>query len=196
VGLVINSLDLAKLAAFLSTLMKMLEPAIRIALYNKRMATKKNTKKTDGTSNIAQNRRARHDYFLEDKFEAGIVLEGWEVKSMRDGRLQLNESYVVIDKREAWLHGAHISPLLSASSHIHPENIRRRKLLLNRVELNRLIAAVDRKSYTIVPVSMYWKKGRAKLEIALAKGKQQHDKRATSKDQDWAREKARVFRNK
>jgi len=159
------------------------------------MATKKNNKKTGVNSTIAQNRRARHDYFLEDKFEAGIVLEGWEVKSMRDGRLQLNESHISIDRGEAWLHGAHISPMLSASTHIHPENVRRRKLLLNRVELNRLIAAVDRKGYTIVPVAMYWKKGRAKLEIALAKGKQQHDKRAAAKDQDWAREKARVFRN-
>lgn len=166
-----------------------------IALYNVRMAVKKNKKKTHSNT-IAQNRRARHDYFLEDKFEAGIVLEGWEVKSMRDGRLQLNESYIVIHKGEAWLHGAHISPLLSASTHIHPENIRRRKLLLNRIELNRLIGAVDRKGYTIVPVAMYWKKGRAKLEIALAKGKQHHDKRAAAKDQDWAREKARIFRNK
>ncbi|PHS30784.1 MAG: SsrA-binding protein [Methylophaga sp.] len=159
------------------------------------MATKKNNKKTSN-NNISQNRRARHDYFLEDKFEAGLVLEGWEVKSMRDGRAQLNESYVVIDRSEAWLHGAHISPLLSASTHIHPENVRRRKLLLNRVELNRLIAAVDRKGYTIVPVSLYWKKGRAKLEIALAKGKQQHDKRASAKDADWAREKSRIFRSK
>ncbi|RKZ87233.1 MAG: SsrA-binding protein [Gammaproteobacteria bacterium] len=159
------------------------------------MAAKKNKKKTHNNT-IAQNRRARHDYFLEDKFEAGIVLEGWEVKSMRDGRLQLNESYIVIHKGEAWLHGAHISPLLSASTHIHPDNIRRRKLLLNRIELNRLIGAVDRKGYTIVPVAMYWKKGRAKLEIALAKGKQHHDKRAAAKDQDWAREKARIFRNK
>ncbi|RKZ99831.1 MAG: SsrA-binding protein [Gammaproteobacteria bacterium] len=159
------------------------------------MAAKKNKKKTHNNT-IAQNRRARHDYFLEDKFEAGIVLEGWEVKSMRDGRLQLNESYIVILKGEAWLNGAHISPLLSASTHIHPDNIRRRKLLLNRIELNRLIGAVDRKGYTIVPVAMYWKKGRAKLEIALAKGKQHHDKRAAAKDQDWAREKARIFRNK
>jgi len=173
----------------------MLKRKLRIALYNTHMATKKNNKKTGVNSTIAQNRRARHDYFLEDKFEAGIVLEGWEVKSMRDGRLQLNESYISIDRGEAWLHGAHISPMLSASTHIHPENVRRRKLLLNRVELNRLIAAVDRKGYTIVPVAMYWKKGRAKLEIALAKGKQQHDKRAAAKDQDWAREKARVFRN-
>jgi SsrA-binding protein len=159
------------------------------------MATKKSKKNTGG-NNIAQNRRARHDYFLEDKFEAGLVLEGWEVKSMRDGRAQLNESYIVIDKGEAWLHGAHISPLLSASTHIHPENVRRRKLLLNRIELNRLVGAVDRKGYTIVPVSLYWKKGRAKLEIALAKGKQQHDKRAAAKDADWKREKARVFRDR
>jgi len=167
-----------------------------MALYNTTMASKKNTKKKNGSSTIAQNRRARHDYFLEDKFEAGIVLEGWEVKSLRDGRLQLNESYIQIDKGEAWLHGAHISPMLSASTHIHPDNIRRRKLLLNRVELNRLIGAVDRKGFTIVPVAMYWKRGRAKLEIALAKGKQQHDKRASAKDADWAREKARVFRNR
>ncbi len=159
------------------------------------MATKKNKKNTSNSS-IAKNRRARHDYFLEDNFEAGIVLEGWEVKSLRDGRLQLNESYVDLDRGEAWLHGAHISPMLSASTHIHPDNIRRRKLLLNRVELNRLVAAVDRKGYTIVPVAMYWKKGRAKLEIALAKGKQHHDKRASAKDQDWAREKSRIFRNK
>ncbi|MDF1587915.1 MAG: SsrA-binding protein SmpB [Gammaproteobacteria bacterium] len=160
------------------------------------MVTKKNTKKTNGNSTIAQNRRARHDYFLEDKFEAGIVLEGWEVKSLRDGRLQLNESYIVIHQGEAWLHGAHISPLLSASTHVSPLNTRRRKLLLNRIELNKLIGAVDRKGYTIVPVAMYWKKGRAKLEIALAKGKQQHDKRQSSKDADWARDKARITRNK
>lgn len=158
------------------------------------MATKKN-KKTP-SNNIAQNRRARHDYFLEDKFEAGIVLEGWEVKSMRDGRLQLNESYIQMDRGEAWLHGAHISPMLSASTHVHPQNERRRKLLLNRVELNRLGAAVDRKGYTIVPVAMYWSKGRAKLEIALAKGKQHHDKRAAAKDADWAREKSRIFRDR
>lgn len=174
----------------------MLKPLSEIALYNRRMAVKKNKKKTNSGSTIAQNRRARHDYFLEDKFEAGIVLEGWEVKSLRDGRLQLNESYIVIHNGEAWLHGAHISPMLSASTHIHPDNIRRRKLLLHRLELNRLIGAVDRKGYTIVPVAMYWKKGKAKLEIALAKGKQHHDKRATEKDRDWAKEKARIFRNK
>lgn len=159
------------------------------------MATKKNKKKT-GNNTIAQNRRVRHDYFIEDSYEAGVALEGWEVKSLRDGRLQLNESYIDIDNGEAWLHGAHISPLLSASTHVHPVNVRRRKLLLNKVELNRLVAAVDRKGYTIVVLSMYWKKGWAKLEIAMAKGKQQHDKRESAKDQDWAREKARIFREK
>jgi len=160
------------------------------------MATKKNKKQKGSGSTIAQNRRARHDYFLEDTFEAGLVLEGWEVKSLRDGRGQLNESYIQIHQGEAWLHGAHISPMLSASTHIHPDDHRRRKLLLKRLELNRLIGAVDRKGYTIVPVSMYWKKGRAKLEIALAKGKQQHDKRATEKDRDWSREKARIMSTK
>jgi len=154
---------------------------------------KKSKKKKTSDNTIASNRRARHDYFLEDKFEAGLVLEGWEVKSMRDGRVSLNESYIVIHQGEAWLHGTHISPMLSASTHIHPEEHRRRKLLLHAIELNRLIGAVDRKGYTIVPVSMYWKKGRAKLEIALAKGKQQHDKRASAKDRDWARDKARIM---
>ena len=161
-------------------------------LYNAPMA-KKNSKKKTPSNNIAQNRKARHDYYLEDKFEAGLVLEGWEVKSLRDGRLSLNEGYIVLHRGEAWLHGAHISPLLSASTHVHPENVRRRKLLLHKLELNRLVGAVDRKGYTIVPVSMYWVKGRAKLQIALAKGKQQHDKRSTEKDRDWQREKARVF---
>ncbi len=160
------------------------------------MAGKNKKNKGDNSNTIAQNRKARHDYFIEDKFEAGLVLEGWEVKSLRDGRAQLQESYIVMHQGEAWLHGAHISPMLSASTHINPVNIRRRKLLLNRIELNRLIGAVDRKGYTIVPMALYWKKGRAKLEIALAKGKQHQDKRAASKDQDWAREKARIFRNK
>jgi SsrA-binding protein len=159
------------------------------------MAKKKNTKSTNGNSTIARNRRASHDYFLEDKFEAGLVLEGWEVKSLRDGRLSLNESYIVMHQGEAWLHGAHISPLLSASTHISPINVRRRKLLLHRLELNRLVGAVDRKGYTIVPVAVYWKKGRVKIEIALAKGKQSHDKRQSSKDADWARDKARIIRH-
>lgn len=159
------------------------------------MAKSKSKKQKGSDNTIAQNRRARHDYYLEDTFEAGLVLEGWEVKSLRDGRLSLNESYIVIHQGEAWLHGAHISPMLSASTHVHPDDIRKRKLLLHRLELNRLIGAVDRKGYTIVPVSMYWKKGRAKLQIALAKGKQQHDKRATAKDRDWQREKARIIKH-
>jgi len=154
--------------------------------------SKKNNKQQNAT--IAVNRQARFEYTIEEKFEAGMVLEGWEVKSLRDGRVQLKESYVVIKRGEAWLSGAHISPLLSASTHVNPDSIRAKKLLLNRHELNKLIGAVERKGYTLIPLSMYWKNGRAKLEIGLAKGKQLHDKRAASKDRDWQREKARVMK--
>ena len=154
--------------------------------------SKKNTTQQNAT--IAVNRQAKHEYFIEERFEAGLVLEGWEVKSLREGRVQLKESYVVIKRGEAWLSGAHISPLLSASTHINPEAVRSKKLLLNRHELNKLIGSVERKGYTIIPLSMYWKNGRAKLEIGLAKGKQLHDKRATSKDRDWQREKARIMK--
>jgi len=150
--------------------------------------------KSQQNTTIAVNRQATHEYFIEDRFEAGLVLEGWEVKSLRDGRVQLKESYVVIKRGEAWLSGAHISALLSASTHIKPDAIRSKKLLLNRHELNKLIGSVERKGYTIMPLSMYWKGGRAKLEIGLAKGKQLHDKRATSKDRDWQREKARIMK--
>ena len=147
------------------------------------MAEKKNQKhKNQQNSTIAVNRQATHEYFIEERFEAGLVLEGWEVKSLRAGRVQLKESYVVIKRGEAWLSGAHISALLSASTHIKPEAVRHKKLLLNRHELNKLIGAVERKGYTIMPLSMYWKAGRAKLEIGLDKGKQLHDKRAASKD--------------
>jgi SsrA-binding protein len=155
--------------------------------------SKKNKKQENNT--IAQNRQATHEYHIEERFEAGLVLEGWEVKSLREGRVQLKESYVVIKRGEAWLVGAHISALASASTHVNPEAIRQRKLLLNRHELNKLIGAVERKGYTIVPLSMYWKKSRAKLEIGLAKGKQLHDKRATSKERDWQREKARIMKH-
>jgi SsrA-binding protein len=159
------------------------------------MADKKSQKnKTQQNATIAVNRQAKHEYFIEERFEAGLVLEGWEVKSLREGRVQLKESYVVIKRGEAWLSGAHISPLLSASTHIKPEAVRSKKLLLNRHELNKLIGSVERKGYTIIPLSMYWKNGRAKLEIGLAKGKQLHDKRATSKDRDWQREKARIMK--
>ncbi|MFA6051353.1 MAG: SsrA-binding protein SmpB [Methylobacter sp.] len=155
--------------------------------------SKKNNKQQNAT--IAVNRQATHEYFIEERFEAGIVLEGWEVKSLRDGRVQLKESYVVIKRGEAWLSGAHISPLLSASTHVNPDSIRAKKLLLHRNELNKLIGSVERKGYTLIPLSMYWKNGRAKLEIGLAKGKQLHDKRASSKDRDWQREKARIMKH-
>ncbi len=160
------------------------------------MAEKKSKKnKTQQNNTIAVNRQARHEYFIEERLEAGLVLEGWEVKSLREGRVQLKESYVVIKRGEAWLSGAHISPLVSASTHVNPDAVRMKKLLLNRHELNKLIGAVERKGYTLIPLQMYWKHGRAKLEIGLAKGKQLHDKRATAKDRDWQREKARIMKH-
>ena len=160
------------------------------------MADKKPTKKKPPqNASIAVNRAATHEYHIEERFEAGIVLEGWEVKSLREGKIQLKESYVTFKRGEAWLERAHISPLLSASTHVNPDAIRRKKLLLNRHELNKLIGSVERKGYTCIPLSMYWKNGRAKLEIGLAKGKQLHDKRATSKDRDWQREKGRILKH-
>jgi len=156
---------------------------------------KKKTKKPAGNT-IAVNRRARHDYFIEDRFEAGLALEGWEVKSLRESRVQLSESYILIKNNEAWLLGMHISPLTSTSTHITPDPTRTRRLLLHRRELDKLIGAVERKGYTIVPLALYWKKGRAKLEIALARGKQSHDKRATEKARDWQREKSRIMRGR
>ena len=148
------------------------------------------------TNTIAVNRRATHDYFIEDQYECGLVLEGWEVKSLRDGRLQLNESYVLLHKSEPYLYGAHISALKTASTHIHPNATRNRKLLLHRAELNKLIGAVERKGYTLVPLSMYWVRGRAKLKIGLGKGKKEYDKRASEKDKDWQREKQRILRGR
>jgi SsrA-binding protein len=157
---------------------------------------KKKTKSKNSSSTIALNKKARHDYFIEDRFEAGLVLQGWEVKSLREGRAQLTESYIVINNNEAWLFGFHISPLLSASTHITPDPTRTRKLLLHRRELDRLIGAVERKGYTLVPLALYWKKGRAKLEIALARGKQNQDKRTADKDREWARSKQRLLRGR
>jgi len=156
------------------------------------MNGKKSGKDTSGT--IALNRKARHDYFIEDRFEAGLALQGWEVKSIRDGRVQLNESYILVKNGEAWLFGVHITPLTSASTHIKPDPTRTRKLLLHRRELDKLIGAVERKGYALVPLAMYWKNGRAKLEVALARGKQAHDKRTTEKTRDWEREKGRLLR--
>ena len=154
----------------------------------------KQKKKSGSPATIATNKKALHDYFIEERFEAGLVLEGWEVKSLRAGRVQLKESYVHIRDGEAWLSGAHISALSTASTHVKPDPTRTRKLLLHRDELNKLIGLVERKGFTLVPTAMYWKRGRAKLEIGLAKGKKQHDKRASEKDRDWQREKERLFK--
>lgn len=152
-------------------------------------------KSTESSATIAENRQARHDYFIEETYEAGISLQGWEVKSLRAGRAQLKEAYVFLKNGEAFLFGAHISALPTASTHVIPDPIRTRKLLLNRAELNRLIGAVERRGYTLVPLEMYWKAGRAKLKIGLAKGKKEHDKRATSKDRDWQRERSRLLKH-
>ncbi|GFE84884.1 SsrA-binding protein [Steroidobacter agaridevorans] len=151
--------------------------------------------KADNNPTIAENRQARHEYFIEETYEAGLSLQGWEVKSMRAGRVQLKEAYVFLKNAEAFLYGAHVSALPTASTHVIPDPIRTRKLLLNRAELSRLVGAVERKGYTLVPLEMYWKAGRAKLRIGLAKGKKEHDKRATSKDRDWQREKSRLMKH-
>ncbi|HEY1899025.1 MAG TPA: SsrA-binding protein SmpB [Steroidobacteraceae bacterium] len=145
---------------------------------------------------IAENRKARFDYFIEDRYEAGMVLQGWEVKAMRAGKAQLTESYAYVKNGEAFLYGAHIAPLMTTSTHVIAEPTRTRKLLLNLAELEQLTDAVDRSGYTLVPLEMYWKAGRAKLCIGVAKGKKQHDKRATEKDRDWQRDKARILRTR
>ena len=159
------------------------------------MAKKSKKGKGAPSSTIALNKKAKHDYFLGDRYEAGLVLEGWEVKSLREGRVQIKESFVVLQNGEAWLMGVNISPMLSASTHVNPNPTRSRKLLLHAEELSRLTIGVERKGLTVVPVAMYWSKGRAKVEVALAKGKQAHDKRATEKNRDWDREKSRVLKN-
>jgi SsrA-binding protein len=151
--------------------------------------------KADNTDRvIAENRRARYEYFIEERLEAGLVLEGWEVKSMRAGRAQLAEAYVYVRNGEAFLIGAHMSPLRTVSTHKPADPVRSRKLLLNRRELDHLVGATERRGFTIVPLELYWKQGRAKLQIGLAKGKKQHDKRATEKDRDWERDRARALR--
>ncbi len=143
---------------------------------------------------IAENRKARYDYFIEERFEAGLVLEGWEVKSMRAGKAQIAEGYVYLKNGEAFLFGAQITPLTTTSTHVTPEPKRTRKLLLSKAQLYRLVGSVEREGYTLVPLDLHWKDGRAKLEVGLAKGKKQHDKRATEKERDWARDKARLLR--
>ncbi len=156
------------------------------------MSTGKSTKAAEKI--IAVNRKARHDYFIEDKLEAGLVLEGWEAKSLREGSAQITESYVQLRNGEAWLIGAHFAPAKTTASHIKADPTRSRKLLLQRYELDRLIGAVERKGFALVPLNLHWAKGRAKLEIGLAKGKKQHDKRAASKDRDWQRQKERILK--
>jgi len=157
------------------------------------MSSKKSKKTSENV--IAANRKARHDYFIEATFEAGLVLEGWEVKSLRAGSAQIAESYVYIRNGEAWLIGAHFSPLKTTSTHVNAQPTRSRKLLLHRQELDRLIGAVERKGMALVPLDLHWHKGRAKLTIGVAKGKKQHDKRATDKDRDWQRQKARILKH-
>jgi SsrA-binding protein len=143
---------------------------------------------------IVDNKKAFHDYFIEEKYEAGLVLEGWEVKSIRAARVQLKEAYVVVKNGEVFLIGCHISPLPTASTHIHPDPTRSRKLLLKAAEISKLIGKVERAGYTLVPLDLHYSKGRIKLEIGLAKGKKQHDKRATEKEREWQREKQRLIR--
>lgn len=145
---------------------------------------------------IVENRKALHDYFIEERYEAGVALEGWEVKAIRAGRAQLKEAYVVLKKEELWLLGCHISPLATASTHIKPDPIRTRKLLLHAHEIRRLIGKVKQAGHTLVPLNLHYSKGRIKLEIGLAKGKKLHDKRAAEKEREWAREKARLVRDK
>ncbi|MDB5988229.1 MAG: smpB [Nevskia sp.] len=144
---------------------------------------------------IAQNRRARFDFFIEDTFEAGLSLAGWEVKSLRAGRVQITESYVILKNNEAFLLGAHITPLLQASTHVSPDTTRTRKLLLQRKQINQLIGKVERAGYTVVPLDLHWTRGRAKLTIGLAKGKKQHDKRADIKERESNRDIARAMRH-
>jgi len=143
---------------------------------------------------IVQNRKASHDYFIEQRFEAGIALEGWEVKAIRAGRAQLKEAYVIVSNGELFLIGSHISPLLAASTHLIPDPVRTRKLLLHAREISELVGSVERAGYTLVPLDLHFKKGLIKLEIGLAKGKKQHDKREAQKDREWRREQQRLLK--
>ncbi|MEM1081560.1 MAG: SsrA-binding protein SmpB [Pseudomonadota bacterium] len=156
------------------------------------MSKKKDQK--PGSSTIALNKRARFEYHLEERFEAGLSLLGWEVKSLRSGAVNFNESYVLLRGGEAFLFGCTITPLNSASTHVPADPLRTRRLLLHKRELDRLIGHVERQGYTLIPTALYWKHGKVKVEIALAKGKKQHDKRRTEKDRDWARQKGRILK--
>ena len=145
---------------------------------------------------IIQNKKAFHDYFIEEKHEAGIVLEGWEVKAIRAGRCQIKEAYIVVRKGEIFITGCHISPLITASTHVSTDSTRTRKLLLHSDEINKLIGKVERAGYTVVPLDVHYSRGKIKLEIGLAKGKKQHDKRETEKEREWQRQKQRLLRAK
>ena len=145
---------------------------------------------------IAENRKAFHDYFIEERYEAGIALAGWEVKAVRAGRAQIGEGYVMVRGGEIFLIGAHISPLATVSTHFTPDPTRTRKLLLHAEEIRRLIGKVEQRGYTLVPLNLHYKKGRIKLEVGLARGKMQHDKRADKRDKEWAREKQRLLRSR
>ncbi|HEX7236315.1 MAG TPA: SsrA-binding protein SmpB [Gammaproteobacteria bacterium] len=152
-------------------------------------------KKESGPASIAQNKKARFDFFIEDRLEAGLALQGWEVKSMRAGKAQLTDSFVIFRDGEAWLLGSHVTPLNTVSTHVVAEPKRTRKLLMNRREIDRLIGLVERKGYTLIALELYWSKNRVKVSVGLAKGKKQHDKRDTEKDRDWKRDKARALKS-
>ncbi len=159
------------------------------------MAKAKSDNKS-GTGTIALNKRARHEYHIDEHYEAGISLQGWEVKSLRAGRINLGDAYAIVRAGEIFLFGASIVPLISASTHVIADDRRTRKLLLNRAEIDKLVGAIERKGYTLVPLSLYWKQNRVKVDLGLARGKQEHDKRDTEKERDWNREKQRVMRAK
>jgi SsrA-binding protein len=143
---------------------------------------------------IVENRKALHDYFIEERYEAGIALEGWEVKAIRAGRAQLKEAYVILRNEEIFLVGAHISPLAAASTHVQPDPVRTRKLLLHAEEIRRLIGKVERAGYTLVPLDLHYVRGRVKINIGLGKGKRQYDKRAAEKEKEWKRDQQRLLR--
>jgi SsrA-binding protein len=143
---------------------------------------------------IAQNKKAFHDYFVEERYEAGLVLHGWEVKAIRAGRAQIHEAYVIVKDGALWLIGAHVSPLATASTHVDPDPVRTRKLLLHAEEIKRLIGHVSQRGYALIPLDLHYAKGRIKLQIGLARGKQKHDKRASEREREWQREKQRLLR--
>ncbi|HSX61462.1 MAG TPA: SsrA-binding protein SmpB [Tahibacter sp.] len=155
---------------------------------------KDKTNGKDGGGTIALNKRARYDYHIDDRYEAGLALQGWEVKSIRAGRINFGDAYALIKAGELYLFGAQITPLIQASTHVVADDRRTRKLLLHREEIDKLIGAVERKGYTLIPTALYWKNNRVKVEIGLARGKQEHDKRDTEKERDWNREKQRTMR--